>query len=62
MENKDIAVAQIVSSIIAKEDVFVGADTKNGVYVHIKKSDELLKDYRSTMKLEDLVKVVRDAL
>ncbi|WHX99298.1 hypothetical protein [Neobacillus sp. DY30] len=62
MENKDVAVAQIVSAIIAKPDVYVGADTKNGVYVHIKKSDEMLKDYRSTLKLEDLVKIVKDAL
>lgn len=62
MEDKDLAVAQIVSAIIAKEDVLVGADKENGVFVHIKKADELVKDYRSTITLVDLVKIVKEAL
>ncbi|MDA2216007.1 MULTISPECIES: hypothetical protein [unclassified Bacillus cereus group] len=62
MENKDLAVAQIVSAIISKEDVLIGADNENGVFVHIKKATELLKEHRSTISLEDLIKLVKEAL
>lgn len=62
MEDKDLAVAQIVSAIIAKEDVIIGADKENGVFVHVKRADEMVKDYRSTLRLEDLIKIVKEAL
>ncbi|WHX92026.1 hypothetical protein [Peribacillus simplex] len=54
----EIAISNIVSAIIAKEDVMIGADNEKGVYVHIKKADELSANYRSTITLNDLIKLV----
>lgn len=62
VEKNDLAVAQIVSAIISKEDVIIGADTENGVFVHIKAAMELSKNYRSTLTLEELVHLVRESL
>ncbi len=62
MESKELAIAQIVSAIISKEDVFVGADTENGVNIHIKSAMEFNKEYRGTLTLESLIKLVRESL
>ena len=62
LDDKELAVAQIVSAIISKEDVIIGADVENGVHVHIKAAHEMTRDYRGTVKLPDLIKMVRESL
>jgi len=62
LEEKDLAVAQIVSAIISKENVYVGADNKEGINIHIPGAREIKHDYRGTLKLEDLIKLVKESM
>ena len=62
MENKDLAVAQIVSAIISKNAVRVGADNKDGVIIEIKGPLEIKEDFRGRISLENLIDLVRKSL
>jgi hypothetical protein len=62
METRELVIAQIVSSIITKPDVVIGADRDKGLAVHIKTVGELDPNLRSTMTLKDLILQVERSL
>lgn len=55
MENSGLL--NVVSAILAKDSVKVGADNKNGVWVAISPAHELT-EMKAQMPLSDLIKLV----